>query len=190
MLKRWLDRKEEMKPQAMARVCIVENVEDDNDWIGNPLIDPRDTFRNMKIDESLSGQQKTELTDCLQGYGKVLTNVPGRTTVLKHQVVTTSESPVRQKPYQIPHAIRDEVRKEVSSMLETGIMETSIILQTGASDRGLGGVLLQKKNSERHPLVYLSKKVVTKRTEFCYSGKGMFSIVWAIKRLRKYLYVL
>ena len=98
MLKRWFDRDEEMDDQAMVGVCVVDKVEDNNEWIGNPLMDPRDTFRDVTIAGTLSTRQKTELMECLQEHGEVLTNIPGRTAVLTHRVVTTSDIPMRQKP--------------------------------------------------------------------------------------------
>ena len=91
MLKRWFDRDEEMDHQAMIRVCVVDKVEDENEWIGNPL--------NMTIAGTLSTRKTTELMECLQEHGEVLTNIPSRTAVLTHRVVTIRDIPVRQKPY-------------------------------------------------------------------------------------------
>jgi hypothetical protein len=74
-------------------------------------MDPRDTFRDVKIASTLSKKQKSELMECLQDYRDVLTYVPGRTSFLEHRVVTTSAIPVRKKPYQSPHTLRDEMKK-------------------------------------------------------------------------------
>ncbi|XP_048775306.2 uncharacterized protein LOC125679896 [Ostrea edulis] len=125
MLKRWFERDEENEKQVIAAVCIADHLEEDNECIENPLVDPRDNFKDVKISDTLSEEQKTELMECLQGCSEVLTNVPGRTSILKHRVVTTSDIPVRQKPYQIPHALRNEVKRELSAMLEAGIVESS-----------------------------------------------------------------
>lgn len=38
-----------MDDQAMVGVCVVDKVEDNNEWIDNPLMDPRDTFRDVNI---------------------------------------------------------------------------------------------------------------------------------------------
>lgn len=62
------------------------------------------------------------------------------------------------------------------------------ILQTDASYRGLGVVLLQEKEAERHPIVYLSKKLLPREQHFATVQKECYAIVWAIKRLSKYLY--
>ena len=62
------------------------------------------------------------------------------------------------------------------------------VLQTDASERGIGAVLLMNKDSERHPIVYLSKKLLPREQNFATVGKECCAIVWAIQRLCKYLY--
>lgn len=59
-----------------------------------------------------------------------------------------------------------------------------IILQTDASDMGLGVVLLLEKEAEHHPIVYLSKKLQP-REHFPTVEKESYAIEWAIKRLTK-----
>lgn len=61
-------------------------------------------------------------------------------------------------------------------------------MQTDASDRGFGVVLLQEKEAERHPIVFLSKKSLRREQNFDTVEKECYAIVWAIKRLSKYLY--
>lgn len=123
MLKRWYERNEEQDEQVMAAVCIADHLEEDNEEIGNPLMEPRDTYGDVRIAETLSIKQRTELEECLKEHSDVLTNVPGRTSVLKHSVISTSDMPVRQTPYQIPHALRDEVKKELMAMIEAVIAD-------------------------------------------------------------------
>lgn len=126
MLKRWFERNEEPDERVIAAVCIADHLEEDNEGIGNQLMEPRDTYRDVKIAETLSIEQRRELEEYLKEYSAVLTNVPGRTSVLKHSVITTSDIPVRQKPYQIPHALRYEVKKELMAMVEAGTVEPSV----------------------------------------------------------------
>lgn len=64
----------------------------------------------------------------------------------------------------------------------------TFILQTDASDRGLGALLLQEKSGEYHPLVYLSKKLLPREQNFATVEKECYAIVWAVQRLQKYLY--
>lgn len=103
-----------------------DSSDDDDEWIGNPLMHVRDTVNDVTTSQRLTQKQKGELQDCLDQFSSVLSNVPGRTSLLKHRVVTTSEIPVFQKPYQIPHTLRDEVKRELSVMLEAGIVEQSV----------------------------------------------------------------
>ena len=126
MLKRWFERNEEPDERVIAAVCIADHLEEDNEGIGNQLMEPRDTYRDVKIAETLSIEQRRELEEYLKEYSAVLTNVPGRTSVLKHSVITTSDIPVRKKPYQIPHALRYEVKKELMAMVEAGTVEPSV----------------------------------------------------------------
>lgn len=51
------------------------------------------------------------------------------------------------------------------------------ILQTDASDRGLGVVLLQEKEAERHPIVYLSKKLMSREQSFATVENECYAMV-------------
>lgn len=129
MLKRWIERDDDnvvSDEKVMTAVCHADSSDDDDEWIGNPLLHVRDTVNDVTISQRLTQKQKGELQDCLDQFSSVLSNVPGRTSLLKHRVVTTSEIPVFQKPYQIPHALRNEVKRELSVMLEAGIVEQSV----------------------------------------------------------------
>jgi hypothetical protein len=114
MLKKWIERQDDNV--VMSAVCQVES--SDEDWIGNPLMHTRDTVEDVAISPNLESEQKGELQEVLEQFGSILTNVPGRTSVLKHKVITSSETPIHQRPYQIPHSLREEVRKELDAMLE------------------------------------------------------------------------
>ncbi|XP_065928583.1 uncharacterized protein [Magallana gigas] len=125
MLKRWIERDDDnvvSDEKVMTAVCHADSSDDDDEWIGNPLLHVRDTVKDVTISQRLTQKQKGELQDCLDQFSSVLSNVPGRTSLLKHCVVITSEIPVFQKP----HALRDEVKRELSVMLEAGIVEQSV----------------------------------------------------------------
>lgn len=53
MLKRWFERNEEQNEQVMAAVCIADHLEEDNEEIGNPLMEPRDTYGDVRIAETV-----------------------------------------------------------------------------------------------------------------------------------------
>ena len=43
--------------------------------------------------------------------------MPGETDVIQHQVEITYDTPIKCKPYPLPYDMREELRKEVDSML-------------------------------------------------------------------------
>jgi hypothetical protein len=52
-------------------------------------------------------------------FSDILTSQPGRTDI-KHEIKTTSETPISLRPYRIPYARRDEVKKLLNQMLKDG----------------------------------------------------------------------
>ncbi|KAL5516790.1 hypothetical protein EMCRGX_G002203 [Ephydatia muelleri] len=80
---------------------------------------------DSKVRDQLSEAQRGQLEELLTEFGDVISNNPGRTAVVEHQVTTTGTRPVRLSPYRLPHAYRDLVHKEVQEMLDAGIIEPS-----------------------------------------------------------------
>ena len=48
----------------------------------------------------------------------VMSSIPGCTTEVEHKVTTTGTRPVRLTSYQLPHAYRDLVEREIKEMLD------------------------------------------------------------------------
>ncbi|CAM4486941.1 unnamed protein product [Lepidochelys olivacea] len=60
---------------------------------------------------------------------------------------------------------------------------------TDASDTGLGVVLTQEdEKGERHPIVYLSKKLLPREQHYAAIEKECLALVWALKKLEPYLF--
>lgn len=75
----------------MVVVCIVDYLEEDNEGIGNLLMEFRDIYRDVKIVEMLLIEQRVEFKECLKEYSVVLINVFGRILVLKYSVIIISD---------------------------------------------------------------------------------------------------
>ena len=67
------------------------------------------------------------LKDLTRRYPDVFTDMPGETGVIQHRVKLTDDTPIRCKPYPLPYAMREELRNEVDSMLEMGIVRPSML---------------------------------------------------------------
>ena len=51
--------------------------------------------------------------------------MPGETDVIQHQIRLSDDTPIRCKPYPLPYAMREELRNEVDTMLEMGVVRPS-----------------------------------------------------------------
>lgn len=90
-----------------------------------PPLSSKETAKDVKISQDLDEEQTTKIKRILGNYRDVLTDIPGKTNIGEHSIKLTDDEPIRQKPYPIPHAVRDEVRKEIDTMLEMGIIRQS-----------------------------------------------------------------
>ena len=62
------------------------------------------------------------LKNLIRRHPDVFTDIPGETDVIQYRVNRTDNTPIRCKPYPLPYAMRKELRNEVHSMLEMGVV--------------------------------------------------------------------
>jgi hypothetical protein len=63
-----------------------------------------------------------------------------------------------------------------------------LFLKTDASYAGLGAVLTQKKGGEEKVVSFLSRRLLADESNWASNDLECFAVVWAIKKLRPYLY--
>ncbi|KAG6929764.1 hypothetical protein G0U57_004805, partial [Chelydra serpentina] len=61
------------------------------------------------------------------------------------------------------------------------------ILQTDASEVGLGAVLSQMAGEEEHPILYLSRKLLPREQKYAVVERECLAVKWAMETLRYYL---
>nr|XP_055032771.1 uncharacterized protein LOC129421341 [Misgurnus anguillicaudatus] len=61
------------------------------------------------------------------------------------------------------------------------------LLQTDASDTGLGAVLSQGQASEEHPVIYISRKLTPAEQRYATVEREALAVKWAVLELRYYL---
>ncbi len=61
------------------------------------------------------------------------------------------------------------------------------LLQTDASDTGVGAVLSQVQDGEEHPVVYISRKLSTTEQRYAAVEKEALAVKWAVLELKYYL---
>ncbi len=72
-------------------------------------------------------------------------------------------------------------------LLHSPNFDLPFLLQTDASDRGLGAVLSQVVGGEERPVLYLSRKLSKRETRYSVIEKECLAIRWAVLTLRYYL---
>ncbi|KAK3107556.1 hypothetical protein FSP39_017290 [Pinctada imbricata] len=62
------------------------------------------------------------------------------------------------------------------------------ILQTDASNRGIGAVLLQHSGNEKLPVAYAGRKLKESEQNYATIEKECLAIIWAVSKFQRYLY--
>ncbi|KAI2645879.1 Retrovirus-related Pol polyprotein from transposon 17.6 [Labeo rohita] len=74
-----------------------------------------------------------------------------------------------------------------SAVLRAPDFSCPFLLQTDASDTGLGAVLSQIQEGEEHPIIYISRKLSPAERKYAAVEKEALAIKWAVLELRYYL---
>ena len=61
-------------------------------------------------------------------------------------------------------------------------------MQTDASEIAIGATLSQSVSDGEHPICYLSRKLLDRETRYAMIEKECLAVVWALSRVRYYLY--
>ena len=77
------------------------------------------------INPELSEAQIRDMYDIVAEFNDVFSTKPGRTNLAEHRIKTRTANPVRQAPYRLPHAYREDVKKDLEEMEKDGIIEPS-----------------------------------------------------------------
>ena len=88
---------------------------------GGPRLQ-KESWKDVGVNPQLSSEQRAAVNALLQEYSDILTDLPGATTLVEHDVHLTDEVPIRQRPYRIPHAMMEIVRSQMEKM---GVIEES-----------------------------------------------------------------
>ena len=72
-------------------------------------------------------------------------------------------------------------------VLATPDFKKPLLVQTDASESGVGAVLSQLQEGEEHPIIYLSRKLLPREKNYSTIEKECLAIKWALEELRYYL---
>ena len=83
----------------------------------------KETVQDVQVSEHLTSVQTAQVTQLLERYKDVWTDKLGLTSLAEFEVRLTSSVLVKCKPYPLPHAKREVVKKEIDDMLVMGVIE-------------------------------------------------------------------
>ena len=84
-----------------------------------------------------------------------------------------------------------ELKKHVVNppILKLPNFDETFILQTDASDVGIGALIAQEDdNGTKHPIAFASRKLLPRETRYSTIEKECLAIVWAVTKFQDYLY--
>lgn len=84
-----------------------------------------ENYTHVKINAELSVEQSNEIRKMLEEFTETLSDLPGSTTCIEHDIRLTSQVPVNVKPYATPLHAKEEIMKELQLMLDMGIVQHS-----------------------------------------------------------------
>jgi transposase InsO family protein len=153
---------EEVELQKGTVLGVAEEVSDTlvaavND---GPVREPRSETPKVQIDASfqsylndklshLTDEERAVLEPVLVKYRKTFyvegsNDFPG-TDLVEHEIDTGNTRPIRRPPYRVPYALRDELDRQVETMLDKGIIEPS------ASAWNFPAILIPKRSLDGKP---------------------------------------
>ncbi|XP_072022821.1 uncharacterized protein [Amphiura filiformis] len=137
LLKKYYRRQED-QPQMVVTAGLLDvactsviEIEDNSELKSNenllqiPALKQKEFASDVKVCSNLSDEQQHEVKRLLNNYKDVLTDVPGGTNLGHHDIKLTDNTPIRSRPYPIPHALRETVKDEVKAMIDMGVVEPS-----------------------------------------------------------------
>ena len=83
-----------------------------------------ETYVDCKLDPALSNEQTDDLYRLLASYNDVLTDLPGRTDALEHDIRLVDDKPFRHS-YAMPHHLSKQLKEDLEKWLQLGIVEPS-----------------------------------------------------------------
>lgn len=84
-----------------------------------------ETITDVKINPDLTQRERDRVEDMLYKYSDIITNVPGKTSLVSHSIEVTTNKPICLRPYPIPFSSKQTIINEVRQMEKEGIIEKS-----------------------------------------------------------------
>jgi hypothetical protein len=125
MLKKYHVREKTDGDVESANVIVTLDQEECEGEVVFCPLESTESLEDVVIDHNLSVEQQQEVKGLLEKFRSVFSDLPGKTNLVECNIDMVDETPIRQKPYPVPQAIREAMKVEVDRMQQMGIIEDS-----------------------------------------------------------------
>ena len=95
---------------------------DDEKLLGFSSIEQTETYKDVVISPKLSDNQREQVLALLEEFKDILSDLPGHTDLVEHDIELITDKPVRTKPYTIPYHMQNVVDNEIENMLKMKVI--------------------------------------------------------------------
>lgn len=119
------DKEPEVTEDVIASACIgvVDESVENEELI--PTVGGKETLKDVDVCSELTEEEAKQLWELLKRYEHLFTDLPGLTSLLKHDIKLTSKTPIRKKSYPIPFQLLPIIKKELEFMQQLDVIEHS-----------------------------------------------------------------
>ncbi|GBL81688.1 Retrovirus-related Pol polyprotein from transposon 17.6 [Araneus ventricosus] len=135
----------------------VSNIESVNTLSDGKNSKKIDWDKTLNFDH-LSKEQKSKVINLLNKYNSVFAqdiSELGQCGIVQHEIHLTDPVPTRQKPYRVPYQLKAEMKRQINTLLDAGIIQPS-------KSAYAAPVLLVKKSDDSYRLVADLRKLNSK----------------------------
>lgn len=88
-----------------------------------PSYTAKESVSDVQVGKDLIPENQTEVQQLLTEFSDVFTDVPGTTNIVEHEIVLTSNQPVRSRQYPAPYSLKKDIKQEIENMIKLDIIE-------------------------------------------------------------------
>ena len=124
MLKKYYERLEETNDVVTGASLIYEEGEED-DTLKYVQVERKENIKDIHICPDLTKSQYESTFSLLQVFDSVLSDLPGKTDIIQHEIRLVDNKPINVKQYPLPFNVESEIIEQVQEMLDLGIVQHS-----------------------------------------------------------------
>ncbi|GBM13043.1 Transposon Ty3-I Gag-Pol polyprotein [Araneus ventricosus] len=124
------------------------------------VFDFQEVIETNNLRERLSDDQIGQLENLLVKYYRIFSNIPGKTSLVEHDIELICDKPIKHKPYRMTNRQNDLLKAEIDKMLKYNIIEP------GASEFTSPMILAETPGREPRPCIDYRKLNEITRTQF------------------------